>query len=214
MEIMKRIRKKNIKRYNRNPIKCKNCKGLIPYDKRRNKFCSHSCAASVNNIGVTRNFNPNDYAVKYEKINKKKYIIKRTKIIRKCLYCGNPIERTSKKYCSLQCQQDFQWKEKKEYFEKYGKVKHDTESGYRKFYKRYLHEKQNHRCKICKRSKWMKSSILLILDHINGNAKDWSRKNLRLICSNCDATLPTYKGRNAGKGRHFRKMRYRQGKSY
>lgn len=36
----------------------------------------------------------------------------------------------------------------------------------------------------------------LILDHINGNNKDNRLENLRIVCSNCDATLDTYKDKN------------------
>lgn len=36
-------------KYANNPIHCKECDCCIPYDKRVNKFCSSSCAASFNN---------------------------------------------------------------------------------------------------------------------------------------------------------------------
>jgi len=48
--------------------------------------------------------------------------------------------------------------------------------------------------------------ISLILDHINGNSEDWSVQNVRLVCGNCDMQLPTYKGRNKGKGREWRRI--------
>lgn len=40
------------------------------------------------------------------------------------------------------------------------------------------------------------------------------RSNLRMICSNCDSQLPTYKSKNKGNGRHYRTKRYEEGKSY
>ena len=61
-------------------------------------------------------------------------------------------------------------------------------------------------CSICGLDTWLGRPILLILDHINGNADDNGRENLRLVCSNCDATLPTYKSRNNGNGRAFRRV--------
>ena len=38
--------------------------------------------------------------------------------------------------------------------------------------------------------------------------------NLRLVCPNCDSQLPTFKGRNTGNGRYYRRQRYKAGKSY
>lgn len=40
----------NIINYNSNPVLCFKCSTIIPYDKRRNRFCSRSCSASVNNV--------------------------------------------------------------------------------------------------------------------------------------------------------------------
>lgn len=40
--------------YELNPKLCLTCGEKIPYDNRRGKFCSKSCAASYNNRGVTR----------------------------------------------------------------------------------------------------------------------------------------------------------------
>ena len=54
----------------------------------------------------------------------------------------------------------------------------------------------------------------LVLDHIDGHASNWRLKNLRLVCHNCDAQLPTYKGKNRGNGRHLRRERYAAGKSF
>jgi tRNA G26 N,N-dimethylase Trm1 len=36
----------------------------------------------------------------------------------------------------------------------------------------------------------------LILDHINGIHSDNQLKNLRIVCPNCNATLPTHCGKN------------------
>lgn len=48
--------------YNR-PKHCKFCNKIIPYEKRNNDFCSHSCAASFNNLGVQRNINIDKFNV-------------------------------------------------------------------------------------------------------------------------------------------------------
>lgn len=51
--------KKGKEYYEKNVKHCENCGKELPYEKRHNRFCSSSCAASKNNIGVRRNFNPN-----------------------------------------------------------------------------------------------------------------------------------------------------------
>ncbi|RYC04239.1 endonuclease [Nocardioides ganghwensis] len=54
----------------------------------------------------------------------------------------------------------------------------------------------------------------VVLDHIDGDSSNNRRENLRLVCPNCDSQLETYKARNRGKGRAWRRQRYAEGKSY
>lgn len=42
------------KEYEESPKLCKKCNQPLPYKKRINSFCSHSCSASYNNVGVNR----------------------------------------------------------------------------------------------------------------------------------------------------------------
>jgi hypothetical protein len=51
-------------------------------------------------------------------------------------------------------------------------------------------------CAICLVTEWQGKKIMLVLDHINGICNDNRLSNLRFVCSNCDAQLPTYKSRN------------------
>jgi hypothetical protein len=46
---------------------------------------------------------------------------------------------------------------------------------------------------------WKAAPIELILDHIDGNAKNNHPDNLRLICPNCGVQLETHGGANAGR---------------
>lgn len=112
------------------------------------------------------------------------------------------------KYCSLNC--CGLWKQDKavERILANGSVENISQA--RMFFKRqYPHE-----CMICFKSVWNSEPIPLLIDHIDGNSDNWLLSNLRKICPNCDAQLPTFKSRNKGKGRAFRRERYAAGKSY
>jgi hypothetical protein len=51
-------------------------------------------------------------------------------------------------------------------------------------------------CSKCKRTKWLGQPISLELDHVNGDKRDNRLINLRILCPNCHAQTPTYRGRN------------------
>ena len=67
-------------------------------------------------------------------------------------------------------------------------------------------------CEKCGQDEWWyDEKIGLIVDHINGISNDNRLKNLRILCPNCNATLPTHGGRNIklkpkGKRIHYMPM--------
>lgn len=67
-----------IEKYEANPNFCPNCGQVIPFEKRRNKFCNQSCAASYNNQGQVR----------VETVNPIE-----------CANCGKVKETRQNKYC-------------------------------------------------------------------------------------------------------------------
>lgn len=74
-----------------------------------------------------------------------------------------------------------------------------------KFIKEHILKEQNYKCEICNNlNVWNNKPITFILDHIDGNAGNNLRKNLRLICPNCDTQLDTYKSKNKNSARNKR----------
>ena len=59
----------------------------------------------------------------------------------------------------------------------------------------------NYSCSICGLDKWQGQTIVLDLDHINGNNRDNRLENLRYLCPNCHSQTDTYKGRNKNTGK-------------
>lgn len=55
------------------------------------------------------------------------------------------------------------------------------------------------RCSNCLEDSWLGNPIPLELDHVNGVNTDNRLENLRLLCPNCHALTPTYRGKNRGK---------------
>ena len=80
--------------------------------------------------------------------------------------------------------------------------------------KRILVEHNGYKCSSCDKTTWLNKPIPLEVEHIDGNSENNMPSNLTLICPNCHTFTPTYKGKNKGNGRHVRRKRYQEGKSY
>lgn len=127
-----------------------------------------------------------------------------------CLNCNKHFVSLTmySKYCSQGCQREFQFNERLTAWLNTGK--YFTNKTLRKF----LTHLYGHKCAVCGISSWNDKPIVLEVEHIDGNSENCEKSNVCLICPNCHSQTPTYKGKNVGKGRHSRRMRYKQGLSY
>ncbi len=188
--------------YEQNPKHCKYCGEVIPYEKRENDFCNHSCAASYNNSkrGNKENDEQCKEIIKQDCIKQKKY----------CVNCGNEITGRGTKYCCQSCQKDYEYKQWVIRWKNGEETGISGEYGISSYLKRYLLNKFNNKCSICG---WSKENpythtIPLEVEHIDGNYLNNSEENLTILCPNCHSLTSTYKGANMGHGRKGRLKYY------
>ncbi len=120
----------------------------------------------------------------------------------KCLQCSILFKREShrtNKYCSNTCQKEYQ------YFTQVDSWLLGKELGYtgrtvqlKNFVKRWLFEERGAKCEECGWDKVHPSDgrPLVEVDHIDGDAKNCTPSNLKILCPNCHSMTPTFRNRN------------------
>lgn len=113
-----------------------------------------------------------------------------------CSNCGTVKRTNGKKYCSIKCQQDFEYKERiKKWLA--GEINGQRgKTATAQWIKRYILETRGHKCECCNNSIWMDKPIPLDLEHCDGNFLNNKIDNLKLLCLNCHGQTPTYKSKN------------------
>jgi hypothetical protein len=125
-----------------------------------------------------------------------------------CLYCELEVKSSYDKqlYCSQKCSgKDKTKKSIENYYSNQESYCHPRDM---KFIKPHILKEQDNCCDICEiKNEWNDLPLNFVLDHIDGDAGNNMRDNLRLVCSNCDSQLDTYKSKNknsARKGRYLK----------
>ena len=67
-------------------------------------------------------------------------------------------------------------------------------------HKKALLQERGHACEDCGLTVWKTEKIPLELDHIDGDSRNNIRSNLKLLCCNCHALTPTWRGKNINTG--------------
>jgi hypothetical protein len=123
-----------------------------------------------------------------------------------CIECDKPLINSASIFCSRKC--SFINRYRQEKINAMIALDNGTLSDINA--RRWFRKVTQPVCSICGLDSWLGKSIPLVVDHIDGNHNNNRKDNLRMICCNCDAQLPTYKGANKGNGRKARLDKLRQ----
>jgi len=137
------------------------------------KFCSQSCSAAHNNKGVRRH-------------GKQPSI---------CINCGKQCKAHRNKYCSVKCQQEYQYSS---FISEWisGRKSGTANCGYNlsKYVRRYLFEATNNSCSKCGWNEVhpVTGNVPLQVNHIDGNWKNNRPENLEVLCPNCHSLTDNF----------------------
>lgn len=183
------------------------------------KFCSQSCATTYQNLHTIKTEetkrkiseslkkynkeNPrtcNEQTLKRKQtklVKNKKSLKKNTSIKKYCLKCGNElVTKNAVKFCSNKCHSEYEHeKAYRDYLENNYKYCRGNYTP-KQFYNEFLKE-QNYTCACCpSKNEHNGLPLKFVIDHIDGDASNNKRENIRLVCPNCDSQLPTFKSKN------------------
>ncbi len=164
--------------YSFNPKKCCHCHKNLKWEQRKNKYCSHSCHASVTNIGSRKHG--------------------QAPIEKTCSVCSK--NTFNKAYCSPVCRAKgaklkvYEQIENGDYISPLGG----------KTIRNYLLEKRDHKCEKCLFDKWMDKPINLTVHHDDGDATNNLPANLKLYCWNCHSMTKNFGSKNKNSTRSYR----------
>jgi hypothetical protein len=125
----------------------------------------------------------------------------------KCISCSSGLSKKTKTGLCWVCFRKLEKEKILTLWKETGKTGCTISTGVKGCIRKYIYNKQNHKCAICDLDDmWNNKPLKFILDHIDGDASNSSENNVRLICPNCDSQLDTYKSRNKNSARKYRKL--------
>lgn len=124
-------------------------------------------------------------------------------LIKVCELCGKEYQTKyrNSRFCSLSCAAIEQGKKThseklKYYYENQDEFVGIQDNRVKIFKSDFIAEQQG-KCAICGiMPEWNGKPLTFVLDHIDGDATNNRRENLRCVCPNCDSQLDTFKSRN------------------
>ena len=127
-----------------------------------------------------------------------------------CQCCGKEVEQSKHsstgKYFSNVCQREYQYRQYIARWKEGAETGLIGKKGISGHVRRFIFEKFNSKCVVCG---WCEKhpadgKIPLEVDHIDGNWKNTTEDNLRLLCPNCHSLTHTYKSRNRKSVRDYK----------
>jgi len=182
--IQRKKKKARKREYNKNPKLClkQSCRAPIPYEKRRNEYCSRSCATSCNNTGVRRHGE--------------------SPVSKPCKLC-NKIT-TNPSFCSVDCRAGHR---REQVYQKIREGTWQNKTGKNgSVLREFLLKDRGNVCERCGRSEWEGQPIKVTVHHIDGNAGNNKLDNVCLLCWNCHSLTKTF-----GRGKHKSARNWRYG---
>ena len=145
----------------------------------KNKFCSRSCAAKVNNRGVRRHG--------------------KTPAFKDCQVCGK--QTCNPRFCSRKCAASVKTQQA---FEKIRNGDYDLAWSGNAVLREFLITERGYKCQGCDNTEWRGQPIPLSVHHEDGDASNNDPNNIFLICLNCHGITPNYGRKNKKSARKHR----------
>ena len=117
--------------------------------------------------------------------------------------CGNAIKKGATKFCSFSCQQGYHFRLRVQLLES---GSYHCVQGPSPFLRRYLIRRFGEKCTSCGWAQRHQKTgkVPIEVEHIDGDWQNNKLSNLTLLCPNCHALTPTFRGLNRGRGRAYR----------